>query len=775
MDMAAVTKSACAWPGRIEDDPLLRGLGRYTGDHDAGALVARFVRSNVAHARITSLDLTAAREIDGVVAVFAMADLAGLLPKQPLPLDTVTNRDGSVTPVPPRPALASDRVRFVGEAFALVVAQTESAASEAAEAVLVEMDDLATLSSLEVETDGETLHDACPANLGFDWHGGDEAATASAIAGAAHVVRARLRIPRILGAPIEPFACLASFDAASGESTLVTPSQGVHAIRRELADGYLGIPHEQLRVVTPDVGGAFGIRIHSLPEQAVLLAAARLTGKPIVWRSERTESNLCEPHARDIDVEAELALDRAGRFLALRADALCSLGAYVHPGARATPTVSLLFGLQGAYRMPAVSLRMRGIYTNTTPTGPFRGAGQPEGTYVLERLIDRAAHALGTTPVALRRRNALVTRGGSHKAATGHTIGTVDAAAVLEQASAWLDSVPARTGDALTGRGLALYLKVNGMGRQERAVISVDGASGEVTASIGSQTNGQGHTTTFAALTAERLGLDRGQVRVVQGDTALVAFGTGTGASSALGTTGTGVSRSCADLLVKARVAAAAHLEVAADKLDYDAGSFRLPGTNLFVTLQQLAAEHPDGLTGTSEVGVSLTYTVGCHACRIAIDPDTGEVEVVDYAAFDDLGPLLQPMIAEGQIHGGVAQGIGQALQEGVFYDDAAQPITATFLDYRLPRAADLPDLAAEVVETPDEGTDLGVRGAGEAGAIASMAAVVNAVDDALGGDAELEAPLTAQRVWRCLARRSPEPTDATMCAARAVAEPAYP
>lgn len=751
-----------AWAGRIEDEPLLRGLGRYTGDHDAGALVARFVRSSVAHARITTLDLTAAREVEGVVAVLAMADLVDLLPKQPLALDTVTNRDGSVTAVPPRPALAGDRVRFVGEAFALVIAETESAAGDAAEAVLVETEDLAAVSSLEAATDGDALHDACPDNVGFDWLGGDEAATAAAVAGATHVVRARLRIPRILGAPLEPFACLASFDETAGLWTLVTPSQGSHAIRRELADGYLGIPHERLRVITPDVGGAFGIRIHALPEQAVLLAAARLTGRPIVWRSDRTESNLCEPHARDITVAAELALDRCGGFLALRAEALCGLGAYVHPGARATPTVSLLFGLQGAYRMPAVSLRMRGLYTNTTPTGPFRGAGQPEGTYVLERLIDRAARAIGMSPTELRRRNALVTGAAPYRGATGHVIAAVDAAAVLERATAWLDSGPDRAGDALTGRGLALYLKVNGMGRQERAVISVDGASGAVTAFIGSQTNGQGHTTTFAALTAERLGLELGRVRVVQGDTALVAFGTGTGASSALGTTGTGVARSCGDLLAKARAAAATHLDVAAEGLDYEAGSFRLPGTNRFVTLQQLAAERPDGLTGCSEVGVSLTYTVGCHACRIVIDRDTGEVEVVDYAAFDDLGPLLQRSIAEGQIHGGVAQGIGQALQEGVFYDDAAQPITATFLDYRLPRAADLPDLAGEVIETPGEGTDLGVRGAGEAGAVASMAAVVNAVDDALGRDADLEAPLTPQRVWRCLAGRQSERTDAT-------------
>lgn len=746
-----------SWTGRVEDDPLLRGLGRYTADHGDGALVARFVRSNIAHADIESLDLSSARGLDGVVAAYGMADLAEILPMQPAALDTIKNRDGSTTPVPSRPALAHDRVRFVGEAFALVVARTDSVAADAAEAVLAEFTERPASSRLEPDAEAVSVHDLCPDDLGFDWLGGDEAATASAFEAAACVARVTLRVPRILGAPLEPFACLASFDAETDAWILVTPSQGSHAIRRELADGYLGVPHDRLRVVTPDVGGAFGIRIHSLPEQAALLGAARLLGRTIVWRADRTESNLCEPHARDFLVDAELALDAGGGFLAVRADARCNLGAYVHPGARATPTVSLLFGLQGAYRMPALSLRMRGLYTNTTPTGPFRGAGQPEGTYVLERLIDRAAGLLGLSPTELRRRNAIGFADGARKAATGHLVESCDAAGPLGLATAWLARGPSCADGRREGRGLALYLKVNGMGRQERAEVAVDAETGDVTAFIGSQTNGQGHTTTFAALAAERLGLDPANLRVVQGDTALVTFGTGTGASSALGTTGTGVSRSCTDLLAKARDAAASHLGVPAERLDYEAGSFRLPGTNLFVTLQQLAAELPGGLVGRSEIGVSLTYTVGCHACRVAIDEQTGEVDVIDYAAFDDLGPVLQPEIAGGQIHGGVAQGIGQALQESVCFDaDAAQPVTATFLDYRLPRAADLPDFDGAILETPDGGTDLGIRGAGEAGAIASMAAVVNAVDDALGGGRDLEAPLTPQRVWRYLQQSSP-------------------
>lgn len=750
-----VTRGAVPWAGRVEDEAFLRGEGRYTADLEGAALVARFVRSDLAHARIRSLDLSVAREMPEVVGVFAMPDLAGLLPLMPAAIDAVTNRDGSVTPVPGRPALAHDRVRFVGEAYAVVIARTESAAEDAAELLEVDFEELAPSSDLRGERSAPALHAECPDDVAFDWLGGDEAGVGEALAAARHVVTREYRLPRILGAPLEPFACRADYDAAAGTWTLTTPSQGVHAIRRELADGYLGVPHGRLRVVTPDVGGAFGIRIHALPEQAVLLAASRLVGAPVIWRPARTETNLCEPHARDMTVRAELALDGDGRLLGLRATATCGMGAYVHPGARATPTGSLLFGLMGAYRIPAASLHMQGRYTNTTPTGPFRGAGQPEGAYVVERLMDAAAEVTGLGPIELRRRNALAAGDERRNGTTAHRVSGCHAAPLLRQAELWISRRPEPAPHAMAGTGLALYLKVNGMGRREKAEISVDPASGTVTATIGSQTNGQGHTTTFAALTAERLGLARGDVRIVQGDTAQVAFGTGTGASSALATTGTGLARSSSDLLAKARALAAGILEAPADALAYDRGSFRLPGGNRFVTLQEIAAASPDGLVGRSEVDVCLTYTVGCHACQVEIDRETGAVRLLAYAAFDDLGPVLQPAIARGQIHGGAAQGIGQALHEAVRYDsDSAQPTSVTFLDYQLPRAGDLPDFEVDMAETPAEGSDLQVRGAGEAGAVASMAAVVNAVASALGSDEGLEAPLTSGQIWRHLRRR---------------------
>ena len=744
--------------GRTEDGAMLRGAGCYTGEHiRPGTLSARFVRSAMAHAGLRSVDLAAARAVPGVVAAFAAVDLDGVLPALPAALDVITNRDGSAAPVPPRPALARDRVRFAGEAVALVVASTAAAAADGAEAAFVDCDELPAATVPGVEGDAP-IHPG--GNLGFDWQGGNPEAAARAFAAARHVATVRVVVPRILGLPLEQMSAVASYDPTTGRWTLVTPSQGAHAIRRELATGYLGVEPERLRVVTPDVGGAFGIRIHALPEQAALLGAARLLGRPVAWQADRSESNLCEPHARDFLVDAELALDGDGRFLGVRATASCALGAYVHPGGRATPTVSLLFGLQGAYRMPVASLRVCGWYTNTTPTGPFRGAGQPEGTFVLERLIDAAARQLGLSPAELRGRNVLAPADLPYRSATGHLVDG-SAAPLLRQAEAWLAVQPRESdgGRLRCGAGLALYMKVNGMGRQERAEVVATAGSDRVEARIGSQSNGQGHATTFGAIVADRLRLPPGAVQVVQGDTDQVAFGTGTGASSALGTTGAGVSRSAADLLRRARAAAALVLGVAEDTLDYTAGSFTLPGTNRFVTLRQLAAEAGGELAGRSEVPVSLTFTFGCHACIVGVDPETGVVAVQHYAAFDDLGPLLQPAIAEGQLHGGIAQGVGQALLEAVRYDESGQPVTASLMDYCLPRASDLPHLDCRTAQTPSPSTDLGVRGAGEAGAIASMAAVVNAAEAALGG-CPLEAPLTPLAVWHAIqssgvARRS--------------------
>jgi carbon-monoxide dehydrogenase large subunit len=591
--------------------------------------------------------------------------------------------------------------------------------------------------------------------VALDWRHGDEAAVAACFAGAHGVVESDFIVPRIHGAPLEPMAAQASYDRATGGWTLVTPTQGAHRVRDELAIHFLQVDPARLRVVTPDVGGAFGLRIHALSEQAVLLAAAALLGRPIRWTARRLEAMGCEPHSRDYRVRAAMAFDTDGRILAMRAEACFGIGAYVFPGARATPTGGLLFGLQGPYRLPCLSLRARGIYTNTTPTGPFRGAGQPEGAYVTERLLDLAAAKLGLDPMRLRRRNLLRAADFPYRTTSGATVDSGDPARVLTAALAEMGALPPPAMGELQGRGVALYMKMNGMGRREMCRVTLD-AAGVLRVRVGSQSNGQGHETAYAQLAAGCLGIPVDCVEILQGDTDTVIAGTGTGASSALQTTGSGVLLGTQDLLAGARSRAAHAFACTDADLIYDAGVFGRVASNQTITLAELARRDEGGLSGAAQVEVSNSFTYGCHGCDVSVDPETGVVRVLRYVAVDDLGRIINGMIAEGQIHGGLAQGIGQALMEGQYYDpDSAQPLTLTFMDYAIPRASDMPPaLLTSFDGTSTASNALGVRGAGEAGAMASMAAVVNAVAAALRplGVERIDAPLTPNTVWHAIA-----------------------
>lgn len=737
--------------GRIEDERLLRGKGQFTGDDCSPALSAHFVRSPFAHAEIGAINLEAAKLVPGVVAALSAIDLATHLPGM-APVIDVVEEAGGVRHVPQRPALAAERALFAGEAIGVILARTAHAAADGAEAALVDFSDLVAVASVDDAARLPPIHPSLPNNLGFDWQGGDPSSTEAVFASAAFRVAAMIEVPRMHGLPLEPAGARASYDAGSGRWTLVAPSQGVHAFRRELADSYLRVPLERLRVVTPDVGGAFGLRIHALPEHAVLLAAARLLGQDVAWSATRAESMLAEPHSRGLSVSAELALDRHGTILALRAVSRCDLGAYVHVGSRSTPTSGMLFGLQGPYRIQAISVRVQGYYTNTAPTGPFRGAGQPEGAFVLERMIDIAASRCCFDPVSLRRRNLLGPADFPYLTRSGYLVDSGNPPALLERTLSELG--PAAAGE---GTGIAMYLKVNGMGRSEKAEVEVRPDDGKIVVRIGSQSNGQGHETTFARLAAARLDVPLAQVEVVQGDSDAIAHGTGTGASSALGTTGPGVQLSADDLLRQARKLASDHLGIPPEELTYAAGAFAVAG-NRHVSLHELALAGAR-LVGRSEVDVTLSFTFGCHACIVSADTDTGEPKVTRYAACDDLGRLLEPVIARGQVHGGIAQGIGQALFEGFAYDtDTAQPVSATLMDYAVPRASDLPDLRTSFASTVSTANRLGVRGAGEAGALCSMAAVANATAAALSlsGEPRLAAPLTGARIWevlRCVTR----------------------
>ncbi len=740
--------AAGSWKGRLEDDRLLRGAGRYTADDQSPSLMAHFVRSPFGHARIERIDLEQARQVPRVVAAYSASDLSALLPGDAPVLDVVAELGGSQRHVPRRPAMARGRVLFAGEPVAIVIASTAHAAADGAEAAIVSYADLPAVTGFGAGETSLPIHPALPDNLGFDWQGGDPALADRAFESAAIHFCAEIAVPRMHGLPLEPANARASYEPETGRWTLVVPSQGAHALRRELAEAYLQVSPDRLRVVTPDVGGAFGLRIHALPEHAVLLAAAAMLGTAVSWSASRAESMLAEPHSRGLQVAAELALDPDGTFLAIRAVSRCDLGAYTHPGSRSTPTGGMMFGLHGPYRMGAASLRVLGHYTNTTPTGPFRGAGQPEGTYVLERMIDLVAARHGFDPVALRRRNLLRPSDFPYRTCSGQMVDSGDPASLLDRTLAELGPVPVGAGAAV-----AMYMKMNGMGRSEQAEVEVRGDDGTIVVRIGSQSNGQGHETTFAHLAAEALEIPLDRIAIVQGDTDLVAHGTGTGASSALGTTGPGVAASSANLLEQARVRASELLGVAAHELSYSGGLFAAPGANQHASLHELARDGGP-LVGRSQVGVTLSFTFGCHGCVVAVDPETGQPSVLHYAACDDVGRLLQPVIATGQVQGGVAQGLGQALLE-IFRHDAetGQPVTATLMDYAVPRASDLPSLCTSFGGAPSNANRLGVRGAGEAGALCSMAAAVNAAASALGlsGEPLLAAPLTADRVWRVM------------------------
>jgi carbon-monoxide dehydrogenase large subunit len=736
-------------PPRTDDgrdrEWAVRGTGRYTADLSLpGDAVALFVRADAAHAEIVRIDLDEARAMPGVLGVFHRQDLLSVAPGMPDQLDTLQNADGSPAPAPRRPILADTVIRFAGEAVALIVAETLAQALAAADAVVLEHKELPVVIDPQLSED-------CV----LDWAAGDRAKTDAAFAAAAHVVEVACRIPRLCAVPMEPAGARAEWHARDDSYTLTLPSQGAHTIRNEIADHCLRIDRGRLRVVTPDVGGAFGARIHIIPEQPALLAAARLVGRPVVWAATRIETMLAEPHARDFAVKARLALDADARFLAVDIDATVGVGAYVHPWSRPNSTVGFFQGVLGPYRLDTAAARVRCVQTNTTPIGPFRGAGEPEGCHVMETLVAEAATQLGLDPVELRRRNLLLREDFPVTLPSGFTVDSGDPDAVLTRLTALVRPAPPPPfAGEMTGQALALYMKKNGVGRTERAEFRLS-SDGRLRIGIGSQCNGQGHATTFANLAARRLGIASDRIDIVQGDTHAIAHGTGTGGSSALGTTGTGVADGCDALIEEARSRAARLMGLPVAGVIYDAGVVRAITTNDSLSLAEIAAAEPMEVLGISDL--VQTFTFGAHHATVAVDPDTGIVRVLRYVAIDDLGPVMEPALAEAQIVGGVAQGIAQAMAEAMVHDPSTgQPLTASFMDYAMQRASDICMIETEMVETPSLTTPLGVRGAGEAGAVPSMTVVVAAVNQALGlsGTSRIEPPLTPAKVWQAIEGR---------------------
>ncbi len=758
---------------RVEDPRLLRGAGLYADDLALpGQAFGVVVRSPHAHARVRGIDTSAAKAVPGVLAVFTGADLAaaGLGPVPcAIPL---TNRDGTPRAETPRPALAVDRVRHVGDPVAFVVAETPKAAKDGAEAVLVDYEPLPAVTDLAAAHDpaAPCVWETVPGNLCFDWETGDRAETERLFAEAAHVTRLTVINNRVVVASLEARVAIGEYDAKTERFTLYANTQGAWLVKRLLAEEVFHLPQDRFRVVTNDVGGGFGMKLFVYPEHVMVLFAARALGRPVKWTSERTEAFLSDTHGRDNITQGELALDQNGRFLALRTRTLANMGAYLSTFGPFIPTGAGTKVLASVYGFRAVHAQVLGILTNTTPVDAYRGAGRPEANYLVERLIDQAAREMGIDRVELRRRNMVPPTAMPWRTPIGVTYDSGNFATVLDAALAkadW-DGFPQRRQEAARrgkrrGIGLAYYLEATGGAPSERAEIRFND-DGTVDVLVGTQSTGQGHETAYVMLTAHELGIPPEKIRIVQGDSDLIPTGGGTGGARSLYSEGQAILATTAKVIEKGRQAAAEALEVAPSDIAFDKGVFSVVGTDRRIGILDLAARQraranaglPAIPLDSAEVAEIKAHTFpnGCHVAEVEIDPATGEIDIVRYTVCDDMGHVLNPLIVRGQVHGGVAQGIGQAILERTVYDpDSGQLVSASFMDYGIPRADDLPDIEVDLIEIPCATNPLGVKGAGEAGAVGSPPAVINAVVDALAenGVTHIDMPATPERVWRAI------------------------
>jgi aerobic carbon-monoxide dehydrogenase large subunit len=746
---------------RKEDDALLRGAGRYVADHAPDDMLhAALLRSPHAHARFRIANASRARAMPGVALVIAGADITSLgsLPCQ-------ADIPGARIAVPPYPVLAVDEVRHVGDAIALVVADTLDRARDAAEAVEVDFTPLPHVigAAAAIEQNAPQVWPQLRGNLAFETALGDAKATASAFARAAHVTSLVLVNQRVVSNYLDTRAVVAEHDATTDRMTLTLSSQGSHTVRDILCRDVFKIDASGMRVVTPNVGGGFGTKLFAYREYALAALAARRLGRPVRWVADRSEHFLADTHGRDNVTAARLALDRHGRFLALDVDLIADMGAYLSCYAPFIPFIGA--GMSpGVYDIPACHVRVRGAFTNTVPVDAYRGAGRPEAAYVIERMVDVAAREIGVAPDELRRRNFI--RALPYTTATGKIYDSGDFAGHLQRAqerAGWggfeQRLAQSRASGRLRGIGIATYVEACGNNGPDAARIRLD-EDGGVTVFSGAQSTGQGHATAYAQIVAEHLGLAPDRVRVTQGDTDLVATGTGTGGSSSIPCGGASLAGATEKLAANLKEIAAEALEASAGDLDIVDGAVRVAGTDRTISFAALAG-HPRAATGALSVEDAFipdaaTYPNGTHIAEVDVDPETGDVRILNYVVVDDFGATLNPLLLAGQVHGGSAQGIGQALMESAVYDPASgQLLSASLMDYALPRAYDVPGFAFETRNVPCRTNPLGVKGAGEAGAIGSCPAVMNAVLDALWRAfriRHLDMPATPERLWAAIA-----------------------
>ena len=756
---------------RVEDERFLTGAGRYTDDIvSPGQAVLYVLRSPHAHADIVTIDASDARTAPGVLAVFTHAEL-DTMGIGPIPVGGVPRGSNGVAPTPPwRPVLAKARVRYVGEPVAAVIAETLAQARDAAERIRVDYADLPAVAATADAPTAATIHPEAPDNILLDWSIGDAAKTDAAFATAAHIATIDLRNSRLLPTALEPRGAVGAFDAKTGRFTLTQGAQNVHALKGWCAS-VLNVPADNVRIVSPDVGGGFGMKTFLFHEPLLCLAAARTLGRAVKWTADRAESCLNDSHARDQVTHAELALGKDGTFLALRVSYLGNAGAYLSQYGAYVQTGAGGGMYCGAYRIPAAHLSVKVVMTNTAPVDAYRGAGRPEAAYLIERLVETAAQDLGVSSIQLRKRNLIRADEFPFQTALGPKYDSGRYAELMDAALLRADAAgfearrsEARTRGKLRGLGISYYVEACAGGNGETPQLFF-GEDGRLSILIGTVSNGQGHETAYAQIAADAFALPLARITVKQGDTDLIPTGFGTGGSRSIPVGGSAVMVNCVKMIAQGRAMAATLLGAAQNDVTFDDGTFRAAGTNHSIGLNDVVAASFDAKRRPPGVAAGLyanegfkpsgaTFPNGCHICELDVDEETGAISFVNYTIQDDLGRALNPLLMEGQIVGGAVQGLGQALCEEAVYDESGQLLTGSFMDYCMPRADSTPPFSFAYTEVPTDRNALGLKGAGEAGTIGATPAVVNAVLAALAplGVRHLDMPLTPLKVWEAIA-----------------------
>ncbi|MDJ0894403.1 MAG: xanthine dehydrogenase family protein molybdopterin-binding subunit [Alphaproteobacteria bacterium] len=775
---------------RVEDARFITGKGNYTDDiNRPNQTYAYILRSPHAHARLTSINTSAAQTAAGVVAVFTGDDMeVGSLPCG----WQVNDKDGNPMKEPPHPPLAKGKVRYVGDQVAVVIAESYAQAKDAAELIEVDYAELPAVVDVNQALSASPpslVHDDLGDNLCYDWVLGDLSAVDAAFSSAHKVSKIDLVNNRLIPNAMEPRAAIGEFEGSTGEYTLYTTSQNPHVIRLLMGAFVLQIPEHKLRVVAPDVGGGFGSKIYHYAEEAIVTWAAPKVGRPIKWTAERSESFMTDAHGRDHITHAEMAMDADGKFLALKVETVANMGAYLSTFAPCVPTYLYATLLAGVYKTPVIYCNVKAAFTNTVPVDAYRGAGRPECTYLLERLTDVCARDMGMDPAEIRRRNFIQKADYPYQTPVALCYDSGDVPTLFEKALADANytSIDQRKAESkargkLRGIGLSTYTEACGIAPS--AVVGSLGAraglyecgqvrvhpTGSVTVFTGTHSHGQGHETTFAQLVADQLGLPIENIEVVHGDTAKIPFGMGTYGSRSAAVGGVAITKAVDKVIDKAKKIAAHLMEASAEDVEFSGGNFTVAGTDKSIDFGTVALtayvphnypieELEPGLEETAFFDpLNFSFPTGCHICEVEVDPDTGVVEVVGFVAVDDFGKVINPMIVDGQVHGGVAQGIGQALLEGCVYDENGQLMTGSYMDYCMPRADNVPFIVTDYSNVPAADNPLGVKGCGEVGAIGSPPAVINAILDALRplGVTDITMPATSQAVWQAIQSARP-------------------